>query len=206
MTTNMIKVITRGEQFVTDLINEGVTITKPGSLGYLLWGEQASKQSICIKMGKYGELIFKEIIICTPHLKLLQCGVQVIDKKDTKKDIDLCWKDDSTKTIYVRECKANIELDTEKLPATFKKMTEEIKPWIMSKYPGYNIDIGILNWSIYDRSSLTNGLSHIKKCEANGVKVDHAKQFLELVKFQWDQVDYECHFREVGQQLMSMLK
>ncbi len=194
------------EKFLTDIVSEGVTNTKPGSLGYLLWGEQSSKQSICIKMGKYGELIFKEIITNMPHLELLQCGVQVIDKKSTKKDIDLCWKDNSTKTIYVRECKANIELDTEKLPATFKKLTDEIKPWIMSKYPDHKVDIGILNWSIYDRSTLTTGLSHIKKCEDNGVKVDHAKQFMDIVNFTWTQSDYEHHFREVGRKLTVLLQ
>ena len=127
------------------------------------------------------------------------------NKKCIKKDIDLCWKDTLTKTIYIRECKANIELDTEKLPATFKKMTDDIKPWITAMYPDYTIDIGILNWGIYDRNSLTAGLSHIKKCEENGVKVDHVKQFLDIVKFNWEQLDYECHFREIGQELMVLL-
>lgn len=192
-------------QFINNIIKDGLTNTKPGSLKHLLFGEKPSEHSLSIKMGKYGEVLFKEIIKSKSHLELLKCGVQIIDKKDTKKDIDLCWKDDTTKTIYVRECKANIELDSEKLPATFKKMKDDIQPWIASQYPDYKIEIGILNWGTYDRLGLMKGLSHINKCEQNGVKVDHPKQFLELVKVNWSKLDYECHFLEIGQQLNNSL-
>ena len=206
MATTMDKVFVAGHKYIEQVIKAGCTTTEPGSIGHLLWGKQGSKQSICIKMGKYGELIFKEIVKNQSHLELLKCGVQIIDKKSTKKDIDLCWKDDTSKTIYVRECKGNIELDTEKLPATFKKMTEDIQPWIAAQYPDYNIDIGILNWSVYDRDTLTKGISHINKCEQNGVKVDHVKQFVELVKVDWNKKEYERHFQEVGKKLSVLLE
>ena len=75
------KVVKEGRKYIDQIIMAGGTTTKPGSLGYLLWGEQSSKQSIVIKMGKYGELIFKEIIKNSPHLELLKCGVQIIEKK-----------------------------------------------------------------------------------------------------------------------------
>jgi hypothetical protein len=45
-------------------------------------------QSISIKFGHYGEAIAKEMIKTNPDLELLKCGVQAIDKKGKKKDID----------------------------------------------------------------------------------------------------------------------
>lgn len=58
---------------------------------------------------------------------------------------------DKLKIIYYREAKGNIELDSEKLPATIDKMKEIIKTHISPKYPNYKYDVGIFNWSIYNR-------------------------------------------------------
>ena len=49
-------------------------------------------------------------------------NVQQINNK--KKDVDLIFKDENNKVIYYREMKGNIELDTEKLPATISKCKE----------------------------------------------------------------------------------
>jgi len=157
-------------------------------------------------MGKYGEHLFKEIIRSLPHLTLLKCGVQTIGDKSKKKDIDLIWLNKQTNTVYVRECKGNIELDTEKLPATFEKMTNDIKPWALTTHPKSKVDIGIINWSIYDRDNLKAGLSHIRKCEASGVKVQHVKQFVELVGIVWGKQNYENHFRKIGEYLLAKKK
>jgi len=70
-----------------------------------------------------------------------------------KKDIDLIFKDEINKIIYYRELKANIELDSEKLPATISKC-KEIEKYLQEKYNSYKIDSGILNWSVYNRQIL----------------------------------------------------
>ena len=100
--------------------------TSPGSITYLMYGAIPSIQSIRIKMGKVGESIVKDVIMnSAPHLELLKCGVQCIDDETGKnKDLDLLWKDSEKKMIYYREAKGNMELDTEKLPATIDKITE----------------------------------------------------------------------------------
>jgi hypothetical protein len=179
--------------------NEGMTLTQPGSLKYLMFGSQPSEQSLSIKMGKVGEEMIKKIIIETPSLELLDCGVRCIDEVSGKnKDLDLIWVNNNTKTIHYREAKGNIELDSEKLPATIDKIVEIIHKYIAPKYPEYTIDIGVFNWSVYNRKPLKNGLSHIKKCENKHIKVEHPEDLFRLLNFDWDEGSYYEFFRKVG--------
>ena len=71
-------------------------------------------------------------------------------------------------------------MDTEKIPAMINKINNEIKKYVTNKYPEYLINIGVLNWSVYDRSQLKKGLSHIKN-ESKDIKVEHFSDFLKLV-------------------------
>ena len=182
------------------MLSKGSKHTEPGSLKYLLFGKQKSQQSIVIQMGHVGEYLFKEIINMTPKMTLLTCGVQVINEKGTKKDMDLVWEDKENKTIYYRELKANIELDTEKLPATINKINGISNEYLLNKpeYEGYRMDVGILNWSVYKREELSKGLSHIKKCEKKGVKVEHVGDILSLLKFEWSEEDFRKFWRKMG--------
>lgn len=190
---------------VTTIVNQGITMTQPGSISYLMYGTTPSRQAISIKMGKFGEEIIKTIISNSPHLELLQCGVQCIDDtKNQKKDLDLLWKDEEKKIIYYREAKGNIELDSEKLPVTIEKVQVILNTYIKPKYPDYEIDIGVFNWSIYTRTNLKKGLSHIKKCEKKGVKVEHMKEMMELLNFEWSEENYHIFFQNVGQCIDNM--
>ena len=133
-------------QKVKSIKDKGMTMSEPGSIKYLLFGSEPSEQSISIKMGKVGEDIIKEIMTHSPDLKLLTCGVQCIDSKTGKnKDLDLIWVNESKKTIYYREAKGNLELDSEKLPATIDKINEIISTYISPSYPDYTIDSGVFN-------------------------------------------------------------
>lgn len=188
---------------IEKLIAQGPTMTQPGSLKYLLYGSQVSDQSVSIKMGKVGEEIVKKIIIETPHLELLDCGVQIIDPiTNKKKDLDLIWKNENNKTIYYREAKGNLQLDSEKLPATIDKMKEILESFIQQNYPGYNIDIAVYNWSVYNRKPLTKELSQIKKCESKNIQVEHPEDLFELLDFAWSEENYYNFFREVGKKFL----
>jgi len=178
------------------------TVTKPGSIKYLLFGSELSEQSLSIKMGKIGEEMVKKIIDNSKDFELLECGVQCIDIDNKKnKDIDLLWINHKLKIIYYREAKGNIELDSEKLPATIDKMKEIIKTHISPKYPSYTNDVGIFNWSIYNRKELKSGLSHIKKCEEKGIKIEHPEDLFKLLNFNWNEENYYKFFRKLGKYL-----
>lgn len=187
-----------GLNWIDNMLEGEITMTKPGSISYLLRGATPSEQSINIKMGKFGEFITKELIKNVCSLELLQCGVQKINEK--KKDVDLLFKNEKTKTIYYRELKGNIELDTEKLPATITKC-KEIENSLKSSYPDYDINCGILNWSVFDRKILTAGLSNIKAFEKGGIKIDHMKDFLEIIDVIWIEDDYYSYFREIDDKI-----
>lgn len=185
--------------YVTEtVINAKQTLVKPGSIIYLLYGDIPSKQSIQIKMGKVGEFIVKTIVNMSQHLELLQCGVQDIGGK--RKDVDLIWCDKLNKTIYYREAKGNAELDTEKLPATIKKV-QEIRDNLVPKYPGYKFDAGLFNWSVYNREIITSSLSHIKKCEDKGLIVDHMGDMMKILDFKWSEKEFYEFFAKIGEQL-----
>ena len=191
------------EEFIMEkckiIKDEGITHTEPGSLKHLMFGSNPSEQSLSIKMGKVGEEMVKKIITENDDLELLTCGVQCIDPKTKKnKDLDLVWINKKNNTIYYREAKGNIELDSEKLPATIDKIVEILNTYISENYPGYTINIAVFNWAIYNRKPLKKGLSQIKKCEERGVKVEHPEDLFKLLNFDWDEVAYYNFFRKVG--------
>ena len=188
-------IMEKGEKWVNNMLVGELTLTRPGSISHLLYGSKPSEQSINIKLGKFGEFLSKELINSTSNLKMLQCGVQKIN--DKKKDVDLLFKNEVTKTIYYRELKGNIELDTEKLPATIEKC-KEIELSLKTSYSDYSINCGILNWSVYNRKILVAGLSNIKAFENGGIKIDHMEDFLEIIDIIWTEEDYYDYFRRIG--------
>jgi hypothetical protein len=174
------------------------TNTKPGSLTYLLYGETPSHQSKNIKLGRLGEYLSKELIKLNSNLELMNCGIQNINNK--KKDVDLIFMDIEYKIINYYELKSNIELDTEKLPATINKC-KEIENSLKETYPDYKINCAILNWSVYDRKILTSGLSNIKAFEKGGVKIHHMEDFFNIIKIYWSEEDYYSFFRKIGSKI-----
>jgi hypothetical protein len=184
-----------GIEWVQNMLSSDMTYTKPGSLSFLLHGKRPSEQSISIKMGRFGEFLTKEMIKRKDNLELLTCGIQQINNK--KKDIDLIFKDEINKIIYYRELKGNIELDTEKIPATVDKCNE-IKSSLQITYSDYFIDCAVLNWSVYNRSILTSGISNIKTFETGGIKIDHMSDFLRIVNIEWNEEEFYDYFRELG--------
>jgi hypothetical protein len=178
-----------------------LTKTKAGSITCLLYGAKPSEQAINIKIGRLGEYLAKELIRQNPDFVLLTCGVQKIN--DKKKDVDLIFKSTTTNTIVYRELKGNIELDTEKLPATIQKCNE-IKQSLAITYPDHNIDMGVLNWSVYDRKILTAGLSNIKSFENAGVKIDHFGDFLNILGVEWPESDFYAFWRSIGTKVHTL--
>jgi hypothetical protein len=187
-----------GIKWVENALKGKLTFTKPGSISYLLYGKKPSEQSINIKLGRLGEYLSKELVKTNHNLELLKCGVRKINNKN--KDVDLIFKDEINGIIYYRELKGNIELDTEKLPATILKC-KEIENSLKTTYLDYNVDCGILNWSVYNRKKLIVGLSNIKIFENKGIKIDHMIDFLNIINIYWNEDDYYSYFKEIGNKI-----
>ena len=133
----------RGEQYVREkILSKKITQTKRGSLKHLLFGTQPSFQSVSIKMGLCGEPMTKDLIDWSDKT-LMDCGLQQIGNK--KIDVDLLWSDPRNKTIYYRELKGNIEMDTEKIPAMLEKIKTVTRHYT-KEYPGFTVNSGVLVW------------------------------------------------------------
>jgi hypothetical protein len=190
----------KGIEWIEKILLKDLTCTKPGSISHLLYGEKPSEQSINIKLGRFGEFLTKELIKSNDIFELLDCGVQMINNK--LKDVDLVFIDKIKKVIYYRELKGNIELDTEKIPATIAKCND-ITTFLSNKYEDYNINCAILNWSIYDRQVLTAGLSNIKTFEKAGLRIEHMGDFFTIVGATWHKEDYYSYFRMIGTKIIT---
>ena len=142
----------------------------------------------------------KELIKSNDNLELLDCGIQKIN--DKMKDVDLIFIDKNRMILYYRELKANIELDTEKLPATISKCNE-IEASLKNKYCNYEINCAILNWSIFDRQILTAGLSNIKRFENAGLRIEHMGDFLKITGIAWCKEDFYSYFRTIGSKILT---
>lgn len=182
------------KNFETYIINNiKKTTSKPGSLRHLFCGDQPSEQSIFIQIGKMAEKeLFIKLIKSNNDLEILNCGIQEIG--NSRKDIDLLWSDGDT--IYYRECKSNMELDTEKLPAMIEKI-KFISYELQNQYSDKKIDSGILHWSVYDNNSENIAKNHIKRCNDKDIKVDHVKDFLDIVNYTWSKDEFIKYFRNL---------
>ena len=195
----ILKVKDNGLKYIDNMLKSKVTYTQPGSIYYLLYGKQISVQSLNIKLGYFGEYFIKELIKINNDYKLLNCGIQTITNCDTKKDIDILFKNKNT--IYYLELKANIYLDTEKKQATIDKMNK-IKNHLQIKYPTYNIDIGILNWTLYD-NKLNLNKSIVKKFQKNGIKIIYMSGFLNILSIIWNENDFLSYFYLIGNKIKN---
>jgi len=199
MNTSSLQMIKEeGISLTQSIISNGNTQRKSGSLVHLLYGNTPSQQSNSIKFGRVGEKLAQKMIDITDCTQLLKCGCH--DMGDgRKKDIDLLWIGPDGTIIY-RELKGNLELDTEKLPAMITKINEDILPYLKEQYPEKKIDIGVLYWSVYERNDLKGQCaSHIKKCEKDGIKVEHMYGFMKSINFEWDKEDFYSYFLSLGQ-------
>lgn len=201
MINNFNKIITEEAMLWVkkNILIEKMTKTKPGSITYLLYGEKPSEQSINIKMGYFGEYLAKKLV-SKSKFSLLKCGVQTITAKNKeKKDLDLIFEDNINKIIYYRELKANIDLDTEKLPATINKCKEIKEKYLIENYKDYEINCAILNWSVYDNTILDNTLKNKINKIKNKINVEHMSDFLQLVEIDWTAEDFYELFKKMGE-------
>tara|TARA_R110000824_G_scaffold52435_2_gene145475 strand:+ start:2058 stop:2693 length:636 start_codon:yes stop_codon:yes gene_type:complete len=189
------------------VLDGGLSTTKPGSLKHWLSGKkQPSLQSKVIKLGKFGEKLFAKMVEINPRLELLPHGIIDGIVEGKKKDIDLLFCDPTKKIVYYYELKANINLDTEKLPATIEKV-KMIEEYLKKEYPDHEIKSAILNWSVFSEKVYEEDveckslISKIKKFERAGCSVEFPESFVKIVDFQ--QLNRQ-QFELLGQELNQL--
>ena len=193
--------IKKAEELI-DGILENTTISHPGGLPYLLFGNQPSTASLYIKIGRNFEKWFK-YIVNDCGMEILPDGVVKNVIKGKSKDIDLLFMDTKNKIVYYRELKSNIELDTEKLPATYNKI-KTINEFLETEYTGYSIDSSLMTWAVYDETSLPKKYnSKIKQCNENNVNVTYPKDLFNILGADIDEETYYTFFRDLGKKIQN---
>jgi len=198
----MIPKYTKKAEEIIDSILETTTLSNPGGLPYLLFGSQPSTASLYIKVGRNFEKWFK-FIVEDCGMEILPDGVIKNVSKGKSNYIDLLFMDTKNKIVYYRELKSNLELDTEKLPATYNKI-KIISDYLKNEYKGYTIDSSLMTWAVYDESGLPKKYnSKIKQCNTNNVDVTYPKDLFRILNVDIDENSYYSFFRELGKKIQS---
>lgn len=202
MKTKLDKYLNKGFE-ILDSILENTTLSKPGGLPYLLFGSQPSTASLYIKIGRNFEKWFKYIVE-ENGMTLLPDGIIKDVIRGKSKDIDLLFMDIKNKIIYYRELKSNLELDTEKLPATYEKI-KYITEYLHNEYPDFKVDSSLLTWAVYEENDLPSKYnSKIRECNLNNVKVTFPSDLFSLVQVNITKENYYEFFRELGKKIQSI--
>ena len=179
-------------------------LTEIGSLKHLFWGPERSEQSIVIQFGQSLQRMLIEEIDNNENFEMLRSGVQKLAGMKKKKDVDLLFRDIQANKIYYYELKANIELDTEKLPATSDKvklLTKHLK----ETYPKDEFDFGILCLTVFKQSNLKKSklINKVKQFNESGVGVSFAKDILDILSIDVTEEEYYKYWKKIGNILRS---
>lgn len=189
------KYIKKAVEIFESIVSE-TTITKPGGLPYLIFGEQPSYHSLFNKVGKNFEKWFIYVVESN--------GFELIGNIDKKikvmgerKDMDLLFKDKNNDIIYYIEMKSNTNLDTEKFKATCNKIND-IKTVLSNQYNGYEVKSFLLHWSVYEKDDLDNKYKnkHLKY-NKNNIEVIHPKDLFTILGEDIPKEEYYSLFLEM---------
>lgn len=191
------KYLSMSKEIKKKIFNEN-TGAEYGSLKFLFSESGDISQSALIKAGRRYEEWFGEII--KDHIKstggsILPHGVLPNLLKDGKnKDVDLLY-DGGNGTIYYRELKGNIELDTEKLLATAEKVkvvTKRLQEMHIDKV----VEGTVLCWGIFDfEKDLKKIKGKVRSFKNYGVDVIFPKQLFDSIGFSCTKQEYIKYFR-----------
>ncbi len=180
------------------LASQTITKTRKGSVKYLLFGQQPSKQSINIKFGTLLEQSFLKYIENQPGIILGKTGVQITSNK-SKKDFDMVWIDKRKKVVYYRECKTNIDLDSEKLPATTDKI-HSLQKELKTKYPNHTINAAVFCPTVYSKKEIENDTlsSKVSQFNRRNVEVEFVEDLLKYFNAKTTAEEYYEHFHKMS--------
>lgn len=183
---------------------EETKMTQLGSMKYILWGPEKSEQSTLIKMGHFCQTIIKEQIKDTEGFLMLPTGVQTLLGSNKRKDIDLLFLHIEKKKVYYYELKNNIELDTEKLPATCEKI-REITKYLDKNYPDFEKISGILCLSVFHKRNITERKmkNKIQQFASYGINVSFASDIFDILSIPVNEKEYYDFWREIGKIVRS---
>jgi hypothetical protein len=165
------------------------TKTSYGSTTHFLFGEKISTQSVVIKFGNRFETLlnkFSTYLGVSSHFD----GIKKIDghQVDSLRLIN--------NTLDYEEQKNNPGLDSEKAPATLKKITD-IRDWLIKNYPQYNVRGCIFHTMAWEEKDAADFKVHYDRYKKNGIHVKTMKEYFESLNIPMTKEGYEDLTNEV---------
>lgn len=168
------------------------------SLSYLINKEYKLSQSDCIKLGIAVEKVLSDII-----LEFNKDLVSIKTKNcKNKKEKDHLFLNKTTKQVFYSELKANLNLDTEKSIATYKKCLSIVKD-LKKVYPGYTIHWCLLGLRYYERGLIEKKI--ISKYSTIHKNVYGMNEYLCMldIDITYDETSYRQFMNKIVEQMTN---
>ncbi len=171
-----------------------IAYTECGSVNYFLYGRQISRQSINIRWGNEWEKLLNEFsLYCgvEPHYKGIKeiLGHQV----DSLRLID--------GVLDYEEQKTNAGLDSEKAPATLKKVSD-LKQYLIEneKNGGDVVEVRgcVFHTTVWEEKNAVEMKSYYKKYKDAGLHIKTMKEYFEELSVPMTEKEFDEIGREAG--------
>ena len=175
---------------ILKLRDEKITMTKPGSIDYLLYGTRKSTQSVNIKIGNRLEPLLNEFSekMGFPMHKLTKTLVEG-HQVDTLFVMDEC--------LEYEEQKTNANLDSEKFKATIKKIVEIGESLRMETKKVVRCSIFHTTvWEEFDAPEYSSAYSNYRK---SGIRVKFMSDYFQSLGVKMTKEEFYSMWREGGE-------
>lgn len=176
-------------EMISNLKNEEITITKPGSINYLLYGPRPSTQSINIKIGNRFQILLNDFSkkMGYPTHKLattLVEGCQI----DTLFVEGECFEYEEQKT--------NVNLDSEKIEATIKKINkigERLRTDTKKM-----VRCSIFHTTVWEEEDAPKYSSRYSKYRKAGIRVKFMSDYFKTLGVEITKEEFYSFWKEAG--------
>ena len=153
--------------------NSDITVTKCGSVVYLLYGKVKSLQSLNVKFGNEFEDLLNEFYrkcgYNLPHNRNHMIGEHQIDTLIIEEEF-----------VYYREQKANINLDSEKIKSTVQKVLNVVSD-LKNDNENKDIKYHVHNTTVWEENDALHDKSKYKELRKNGIEVFFMKDYFKFM-------------------------
>jgi hypothetical protein len=177
-------------EMILKLKNEKITMTKLGSIDYLLYGPRPSSQSVRIKIGNRLETLLNEFSgkMGFPTHKL---GKNLIDghQVDSLFVIDECFE--------YSEQKTNANLDSEKIKATIKKINKIGES--LSMETKKDVKCSIFHTTVWEELDAPDYSTPYSTYRKSGIQIKFMSDYFQSLGVEMTKEEFYSMWREAGE-------
>jgi hypothetical protein len=175
---------------ILKLKNEEITTTKQGSVDYLLYGPRPSVQSVNIKIGNRLEILLNEF-----SEKMGMQTHKLNNRLINGHQLDSLFVTDDY--LNYDEQKTNVNLDSEKLKETIKKILE-VRDGLI-KETGKDVNYSIFHTTVWEKTDAPNYSNVYSKFIKSGIKVKFMSDYFKSLNVDITKEEFYLIWKEAGE-------